>query len=131
MVADSPLLALGSEDFISLTTFRKTGIGVPTTVWVGRDGDALLVTTRRKSGKVKRIRNNPGVEIRPCNRMGHVRDGVPVVTARAEILEDSQNAAHLAKVFAKKYGLKSRLGMWIERRGKHPVERVVLRLTES
>jgi len=129
MVADSPLLALGSEDFISLTTFRKTGVGVPTTVWVGRDGDALLVTTRRKSGKVKRIRNNPEVEIRPCNRMGRLRDGAPVLTARAEILEDSETAARLATVFSKKYGLKSRLGMWMERRGRHPVERVVLRLT--
>lgn len=129
MVADSPLLALGSEDFISLTTFRKTGVGVPTAVWVGRDGDALLVTTRRKSGKVKRIRNNPEVEIRPCNRMGHVRDSAPVVTARAEILEDSETAARLSTVFAKKYGLKSRLGMWLERHGRNHVERVVLRLT--
>jgi PPOX class probable F420-dependent enzyme len=87
------------------------------------------VTTRRKSGKVKRIRNNPDVEIRPCNRMGRLRDGAPVLTARAEILEDSQTAARLAAVFSKKYGLKSRLGMWMERRGRNPVQRVVLRLT--
>jgi hypothetical protein len=130
MVPESPLLALGSEEFVSLTTFRKTGVGVPTTVWVGRDGDALLVTTAASTGKVKRIRNNPRVELRPCNRMGHVRNGAPTATGRAEVLEDPESAARLARVYARKYGLKSRIGMWIVGRRKNPVKRVVLRITD-
>jgi PPOX class probable F420-dependent enzyme len=130
MAADSPLLALGSEDFVSLTTFRKTGEAVPTTVWIGRDGDALLVTTPRGTGKVKRIRNNPEVELSPSNRMGHVRDGAPVVKARAEILEDFETAARLATIFRRKYGLQWRIAMWLEGlRKKKATVRVVLRLT--
>jgi len=130
MPADSPLLALGDEDFVSLTTFRKTGVAVATTVWIGRDGDALLVTTPRGTGKVKRIRNNPQVELRPSNRMGHVRDGAPMVAAKAEILEDFETAARLAKIFRKKYGLEWRIAMWLEGlRRKSPTVRVVLRLT--
>ena len=44
---------LADEKFVSLTTFRKNGVGVPTPVWIGRDGDALVVTTPVGSGKVK------------------------------------------------------------------------------
>ena len=66
---------LGDERFVSLTTFRRSGERVSTPVWVGRDGDALVVTTPQASGKVKRIRNNPRVELCSCSRMGRVKDG--------------------------------------------------------
>ena len=69
---DSAFAALGDEWFLSLTTFRKSGERVSTPVWIGRDGDALIVTTPQASGKVKRLRNSPRVEVRPCNRMGRV-----------------------------------------------------------
>ena len=42
---DSAFAALGDEQFLSLTTFRKSGERVSTPVWIGRDGDALMVTT--------------------------------------------------------------------------------------
>ena len=42
-MTSAQLLALGSEAFVSLTTFRRTGIGVSTPVWIARDGDALVV----------------------------------------------------------------------------------------
>ena len=73
---------LADEGFISLTTFRNTGVGVPTTVWVGRDGDALLVTTPRGSGKVKRLRRDPRVELSPNSRFGNVDDDAPTVSGR-------------------------------------------------
>jgi general stress protein 26 len=55
------------KKYISLTTFRKNGVGVPTPVWFGENGDKLYVMTRSDMGKVKRIRNNPAVR----NRAGH------------------------------------------------------------
>ena len=76
---DDVSTTLADEEFISLTTFRKSGVGVPTTVWVGRDGDALLVTTPRGSGKVKRLRRDPRVELSPSSRLGNVDDDAVVV----------------------------------------------------
>ena len=33
--------ALGEEKFVALTTFRRSGVPVPTPVWVARDGELL------------------------------------------------------------------------------------------
>ena len=71
------LAALGDEKFVSLTTFRKSGVGVPTTVWVGRDGDSLVVTTPSGSGKVKRVRSDERIELQPSSRRGTVDASVP------------------------------------------------------
>ena len=82
-----PLLSLADERFISLTTFRRSGVPVSAPVWVARDGAALVVLTPAGSGKVKRLRRNPRVEVRPCGRFGAVADGVVPVEGRAEIRE--------------------------------------------
>ena len=62
------LLRLADERFVSLTTFRRSGQPVSTPVWVGRDGDALVVLTPSGSGKVKRLRADPRVEVQACGR---------------------------------------------------------------
>lgn len=127
MPSDSTLLDLGRQQFVSLTTFRKTGVGVATTVWIARDGDVLLVTTPQGSGKVKRLRNNSRVELRPCSRMGKVADDAATVAGNAEIIEETPA---LAAVFRKKFGLQYRLFLAIEKlskQGKRP--RFILRIT--
>ncbi len=96
-------LALGDEPYVLLTTFRRSQIGVPTPVWVGRDGDALLVTTIHDSGKVKRIRNDPTVELTACDRTGVVPEGAVTVRGRAEILTDPGVRLRLEEIFAAKY----------------------------
>ena len=58
------------QKYISLTTVRKSGVKVPTPVWFGEEGDRLFVMTRSSMGKVKRIRNNPLVEVAPCTIRG-------------------------------------------------------------
>ncbi len=67
-----------------LTTFRKNGQAVPTPVWYGREGHHLYVFTLTKAGKVKRIRNNPHVQIAACTGIGRVTG--PTMEARARIL---------------------------------------------
>lgn len=124
------LAALGDEKFVSLTTFRKNGIGVATPVWIGREDDALVVTTPSGSGKVKRLRNNERVELRPCSRRGTVRDGAPTVTAVAELVEGPEAMRRLDAVLKPKYGVEYRVVMLIERavhRGSN--DRVMLRIT--
>lgn len=110
--------ALADERFISLTTFRKSGVAVSTPVWIARDGNDLIVTTPGDSGKVKRLRNNARVELRPCSRMGKVTDDAAPVTGVAEIRSDDASIAKLSETFRKKYGLEYRIFMAIERRGK-------------
>lgn len=128
MTAD--LLAMGDEEFVALTTFRKSGVPVATTVWVARDGDALLVTTNDGTGKVKRLRRDPRVELRPSTRSGKVADDAPVATGSAEILRDAASGERLTELFRAKYGLQFRAIMGLEgvlmrNRG----ERVVIRIT--
>lgn len=122
---------LGSERFISLTTFRRSGEPVSTPVWVVPNGSALLVTTQLSTGKIKRLRHTSRVELRPCDRLGRIADGVVPIAGVAEIREDEQSIRELNDAMVFKYGLP----FWLvvlaerlfERRGR---TRIVLRITE-
>jgi PPOX class probable F420-dependent enzyme len=70
------------QRYISLTTYRKTGVGVPTPVWFGEQDGKLYVMTRSDMGKFKRIRNNPQVKVAPCTVRGKVTGPQFVATAR-------------------------------------------------
>jgi uncharacterized protein len=70
------------QKYISLTTFRKTGVGVSTPVWFGEQAGKLYVMTRSDMGKTKRIRNNPQVRVAPCTMRGTVTGAEFAATAR-------------------------------------------------
>ena len=112
-------LALGDENFVSLTTFHRSGEGVSTPVWIAREGDTLIVTTPSKSGKVKRLRNSGRVELSPSSRMGKVPEDAPVLAGEAVIVDDRAAVARMGRTFLTKYKLEYRLFLWIERRGKN------------
>jgi PPOX class probable F420-dependent enzyme len=80
-------MAITDETYVLFTTFRKSGEGVGTPVWIValHDGAAGF-TTEADSGKVKRIRNNPAVTLQACDMRGRVREGAEVVHATAEVL---------------------------------------------
>ena len=94
--------ALQGQQFINLTTFRKTGAAVSTPVWFALDGSRLVMTTNATAGKAKRIRNNPRVQVAPSDMKG-----TPLgesVKGKARILQgDEAKAAE--KLLKKKYGL--------------------------
>jgi uncharacterized protein len=79
---------LPSSPYVSLTTFRRTGVPVSTPVWAAPDGDSLVVWTRTDSGKVKRLRHTSRVTVAPCTFRGRVEgpavDGVGEFVAHAE-----------------------------------------------
>jgi hypothetical protein len=98
-------------------------------VWIARDGDALVVTTPADSGKVKRLRRDPRVELRPCNRRGTVPDGAPVAGGVAEVVApDDRSVAALKRKYGLQYRLISTLERLFARRGR---ERVILRITAA
>lgn len=125
-----PFLALGDQRFILLSTFRKTGVAVDTTVWVVRDGDALLVTPPRDSGKLKRLRNNSRVVILPCGRMGRPKRGGQPVEGIAEILDDPASVTRVTKLLRAKMPVEYPVIMKLEGSlGAELEKRVVIRIT--
>jgi uncharacterized protein len=60
------------QHYISLATFRKSGVAVYTPIWFAEDDDKLYFMTNSKLGKCKRIRNNPQVKIAPCTIRGKI-----------------------------------------------------------
>jgi len=88
MASQIPSAILGQK-YISLTTFRKSGVGVPTPVWFGEEDGKLYVMTRGTMGKTKRIRNNPQVKVAPSTIRGKVTG--PEFAARARILPPEEH----------------------------------------
>jgi uncharacterized protein len=130
----NPLLPLADARFVSLTTFRRSGEAVSTPVWVGRSGTSLVVLTPADSGKVKRLRNDPRVEIRPCGRFGKVAEGVEPVAGTAELREGADDVASARVTIRRAYPLESRLVLGIERlvervRRRPRTERLALLIT--
>ncbi|WP_436534201.1 PPOX class F420-dependent oxidoreductase [Actinoplanes sp. HUAS TT8] len=75
---------------ISLTTFRKDGTPVPTAVWHVAEGDKLTTVSAADAWKVKRIRNNPQVEVTACDMRGKVAPGAQTVRGTAVLLPESE-----------------------------------------
>jgi PPOX class probable F420-dependent enzyme len=82
------LTELKGYHFLNLTTFRKNGVPVLTTVLFALANDKIYVWTTKDSGKVKRIRNNAKVRFAPSTRLG--RPLGPKATASARILSATE-----------------------------------------
>lgn len=87
---------------ILLTSYRKSGKPVPTTVHIVVEGERAFVRTWNTAGKFKRIRNNPEVEIAPSTGRGHPTGAA--IPMRARMLSDTE-AALAARLLARKYPL--------------------------
>lgn len=94
--------AIHGQKYISLSTFRKTGVAVPTPIWFAEEGDKLYFMTNSKLGKVKRIRNNAQVKIASCTIRGKVTG--PEFAATARILP-IDNASRVRSAIKAKYWL--------------------------
>jgi PPOX class probable F420-dependent enzyme len=101
-------LQIQGQKYISLATFKKSGVAVYTPVWFGESGGKLYVKTRNDSGKYKRIRNNPVVKFAPCTARGKIKG--PEFSGRARILP-SQQEEPAKEAVNRKYWL-ARLSIW-------------------
>lgn len=104
---------LAGEQYLLLTTFRKSGEPVSTPVWAGQDGDEITVWTERQAGKVKRIRNDPRVELTACDLRGKSTHG-PTVSGTARELDD-EGSRRVRDSLAQKYGIIGRITMFFSR----------------
>jgi PPOX class probable F420-dependent enzyme len=88
--------------YLSLGTFRKTGVRVATPVWFAESNGKFYVFSEGKAGKVKRLRNSSRAEVAACNYSGKLKGDW--VAAQARIVEDQAliEVAHNALI--SKYG---------------------------
>jgi PPOX class probable F420-dependent enzyme len=92
--------SIRGQKYISLSTFRKSGVKVATPVWFGEEGEKLYVMTISKMGKVKRVRNNPRVTVAPCTMRGKLTG--PEFEASARLLP-TEDHAHAHETVNRKY----------------------------
>jgi len=90
------------QHYISLATFRKSGVPVYTPIWFAEEDDKILFMTNSKLGKVKRIRNNPQVKIAPCTLRGKITG--PEFSATARVLP-ATDATRVRNAINSKYWL--------------------------
>ena len=101
------MTAFPRSEYVSLTTYRRTGAPVPTPVWAAPDGDSLVVWTRADSGKVKRLRHTSRVTVAPCDFRGRVQG--TAVDGTAELLPTAAHPEARAAL-RRAYGLKFTAG---------------------
>lgn len=117
---------LSAGKYLLVTTYRKDGTGVPTPVWVVRDGAALGIWTTVDSWKTKRIRNRADVLVGPCDVRGNATG--EQVPATAEIC-DAETTGEYRKLLARKYGLLGRLTLLGSRLRRGESGTVAIRIT--
>jgi PPOX class probable F420-dependent enzyme len=117
------------EEFLSLETYRKNGQTIKSPMWFAQDNDALYLWTMADTSKVKRIRNNPHVNIAPCKRMGEVTG--EWMTAHATIDDSPIVVAQVEAMLLKKVGLFFRIFRFIDaiRDRQQNSHRICIKLT--
>lgn len=94
---------LEAHGHANLTTFRRNGEAVLTTVWFVLVDGRVYVTTPPRSGKTKRIRHQPRVLLTPSGVWGRPRG--ESVGGVARVLEDGQAPEHAERALREKYAL--------------------------
>jgi PPOX class probable F420-dependent enzyme len=116
------LAQFSDRKYLNLVTYRRSGAAVPTPMWFVEEGGVLYVRTPAKSGKVKRLRNDPCVRVVPSDGRGNPK-GV-WIDGRARIVVDGAQAERANRLVHRKYGWRKKL---IELRYKlNPEERVTI-----
>ena len=85
---------------VLLTTYRRDGTPVGTPVHIAVDGDRAFVRTFDTAWKLKRIRNNPEVEVAPSTARG--KPTGPAIRARARVLSGDESM-YAGRAIARKY----------------------------
>lgn len=83
------LIQLKEGKHISIKTFRKNGEGAATPVWFLEDKGKFYICTGGMTYKVKRIRNNPEVQIAASDGSGNLKgeyfEGKARIMAKDEV----------------------------------------------
>ena len=98
------------DPYVSLRTFRKSGVAVDTPVWCAVVDAKIYIFSAGDAGKVKRLRNADRTEIATCDARG---GNVGVWhNARAVIFEDPSEIAVALGALRNKYGWQMLFADW-------------------
>jgi uncharacterized protein len=97
---------ISQEKYVSVATFRKTGVSVPTATWiVPVDGGRVGLLTSSASGKAKRLRNNPSVTLQSSDVRGRVNAGTAPVIGTVELVTSGPDFEAITSKMKAKYGV--------------------------
>ena len=86
---DRPFEPLRDQWAVALTSYRRDGTPVSTTVNIAVDGERAFVRTYEQAWKFKRIRRDPRVvKVAPSTARG--RPTGPPIEARARVVEGAE-----------------------------------------
>ena len=101
---DGPSLAtaLGNHRYALLTTYRRNGQAVSTSIWFAAADGKVYFRTSAEAGKAKRLTHNPRAQIAPSTAMGRRLGPVVDVVARRLGPEESAIAR---RAIGQRYGV--------------------------
>ena len=99
--------------YVSLRTFRRTGVAVDTPVWIAGDATGLYVFSAPDAGKIKRLRHTDKVALARCDARGRVTE--PWISAVASLLPAEADLRGIHQAFTHKYGWQMRLTNFFSR----------------
>ncbi len=106
MTASNAEQTISQEKYVSVATFRKTGVAVPTATWiVPLDGGRVGLLTSSASGKAKRLRNNPSLTLQPSDVRGRVKADTTPATGTIELVTSGPDFDAITSKMKAKYGV--------------------------
>jgi PPOX class probable F420-dependent enzyme len=100
-------MELEAAQYISLATFRRSGVEVATPVWAAYQDGVFYVFSAGDAGKVKRLRVSPRARVAVCDVRGKLKG--PWHEARAEIITAPAEIETALAALRRKYGLAMRV----------------------
>ena len=103
------------EDFYALTTYRRDGSAVSTPIWLAPANGRWYAYTASRSGKVRRLRRDPRVQLAPSDF--HGEPAREATGGSARVLSDAELST-ATRALTAKYGWKFRffrLVSWLGR----------------
>src|SRR5260370_26709995 len=94
---------LDKEKYMSLTTYRKTGVAVVTPLWFAETEGTIYVGTGVNAGKIKRIRHTERVTLAACTLSGKVIGSE--IEGMARVVSEPAEISAAEAALSKKYGL--------------------------
>ncbi|ROS01567.1 hypothetical protein EDC56_2009 [Sinobacterium caligoides] len=118
---------LNNAQYMSFTTYRKTGVAVSTPLWCAGDGHHYYIFSAANAGKVKRLKNSTKAALTPCNFKGDTYGNT--LPASAELISEKSDILRAQQVLLKKYGWQLRLTDLLSRLSGKYHKRQYIRVT--
>src|SRR5262249_34543237 len=103
-------MAISDEKYVCTTTYRPSGERISTATWiVALAGGAVGFWTSSRTGKVKRLRRNPGITLQPGDSRGRPRAGTVQLRGTAELVTSGPQYDAVISGIKAKYGFMTKV----------------------